>query len=65
VRLYQVTLGHGKDVCPNCRIFRKYAGYARESCGQHFNRPGCFVIGSAEATVTTTTASQSSPKETS
>lgn len=39
----QVAEGDDKDECPVCGIWRKNAGWLKESCGQGFMQPGCFV----------------------
>ena len=40
---FTVEPGDNMDVCPNCGIWRMNAGYVRESCGESFRAPGCFV----------------------
>lgn len=46
---FVVTQGAEHDVCPLCGIWRIYVGYLRETCGDGFARPGCFVTPPAPA----------------
>lgn len=38
-----VLPGNNSDVCPLCQIHRENAGFLRESCGDGYLKPGCFV----------------------
>ena len=42
-RSFEVEPGGDTDPCPLCGIHRKHAGYIKESCGEWFRQPGCFV----------------------
>lgn len=42
-RMYSIESGDYSDVCPLCGIHRQNAGFIRESCGDGFGKPGCFV----------------------
>jgi hypothetical protein len=35
--------GMNSDVCPLCGIHRENAGFLRETCGDGFLKPGCFI----------------------
>ena len=43
-----VTPGNEQDTCPLCGIWRENAGYMLDTCGDDFQKPGCFVVSAAE-----------------
>lgn len=44
-----VKPGDGQDACPLCGIHRMNAGFLKESCGEHYLKPECFVQTREEA----------------
>jgi len=41
--VYTKEPGDYSDVCPLCGIHRQNAGFLRETCGDGFLKPGCFI----------------------
>jgi hypothetical protein len=44
-----VKPGDAQDACPLCRIHRMNAGFLKETCGEHYLEPECFVQAREEA----------------
>lgn len=42
-RILTVEPGDGSDVCPLCGIHRMNAGFLKETCGDGYLKPECFV----------------------
>ncbi len=42
-RILNVVPCGDDDVCPLCGIHCKHAGYLRETCGDGYLQPGCFI----------------------
>jgi len=44
VRRLTVAEGDDQDVCPHCGIWRENAGFLKETCGDGYMKPGCFIV---------------------